>query len=260
MSEPQAPARRVVLLGASNLAIHLPVIVETARRVWGSPLDVMAALGHGRSYGATSSVLGRVLPGILRCGLWKDLQDRPAAETAALVTDIGNDVLYGAPVEQIARWVDESLARLAPIARPLVVTELPLESTQALSAWRFLFLRSTFFPSCRLTFEEALARTTELNERVRELALRHEAVLVRPSAAWYGFDPIHIRPTRGALIWREILGFWAPEAEASAARASLARALALWRMRPLERRLWGRAQHQPQPAARLDDGTTISLY
>ncbi|MBW3599630.1 MAG: hypothetical protein KY475_20450 [Planctomycetes bacterium] len=260
MSERPAPSRRVVLVGASNLAIHLPVVVETARRIWGSPLEVMAAVGHGRSYGATTSVLGRVLPGILNCGLWQDLRDRPQAHTAALVTDIGNDLLYGMTVEQIAEWVDECLSRLAPVARPLVVTELPLESAQSLTAWRFALMRTAFFPSCRLSLDDALAQAAELNERVRELAARYEALLVRPSAAWYGLDPIHIRRTGGAIVWREILGRWSPLVEAEAARASLAQWIALRRMRPLERRLWGRVQRQAQPAGRMPDGTTIWLY
>lgn len=258
---PEAPPRRVVMLGASNLAIHLPVVVETTCLLWGSPLEIMAAIGHGRSYGMTSRVLGRVLPGILHCGLWKDLADRPAAsQTAALLTDIGNDLLYGAPVEQIAAWVEECLTRLSPFARPLVVTELPLESVQRLSPRRFLFLRSLFFPRCRLSLAEALAKSVELNAHVRRLAAKHGAMVVKPSRAWYGYDPIHIRRVHGAAVWREILGAWDPASEAASARASLARWIAVRRLRPLERRLWGRVQHQAQPAGRLLDGTTISLY
>ena len=36
----------------------------------------------------------------------------PAAATAALVTDIGNDVLYGIPVDTILAWVEECLERI----------------------------------------------------------------------------------------------------------------------------------------------------
>lgn len=254
------PARRVVMLGASNLAIHLPTVVETARLHWGSPLDVLAALGHGRSYGMTNNVLGRVLPGILQCGLWRDLEARPPAETAALITDIGNDLLYGVSPDRIGAWVDECLTRLARVASALVVTELPLESTHTLTARRFLLLRSIFFPRCRLSFEETLDQTVRLNQLVRRLAEKHGALIVKPAATWYGFDPIHIRRTRSAQVWREILGAWSPTAEIALAQASLQRWLTLRRLRPLERRLWGIVQQQPQPAARLRDGTTISLY
>jgi len=257
---PEYPARRVILLGASNLAIHLPAVIATARMLWGSPLDVMAALGHGRSYGMTSRVLGRELPGILECGLWRDLRQRPPAPTAALVTDIGNDLLYGVPVEQVAAWVDECLQRLAPLTPTLIVTELPLESSQSLTPERFLLLRSIFFPRCRLTFEETLTHTVQLNARVQEIAARYGAAIIKPSLAWYGFDPIHIRRTRGARVWREILAPWSPDAPPRPARWTLGQWIALRRLRPLERRLWGRLQQQPQPAGRLFDGTTVSLY
>lgn len=257
---PPTAARRVVLVGASNLAIHLPVVIETARLLWGSPLDVMAALGHGRSYGMTSRVLGRVLPGILDCGLWRDLRHRSPAPTAALVTDIGNDLLYDVSVEQIAAWVDECLTRLARLAPTLIVTELPLESSQSLTSQRFLLLRTIFFPRCRLTLEETLTRSSLLNARVRELAAQHRATVIKPSRAWYGFDPIHIRRTRGSQVWREILASWSPDSPAQRARWTSRQWISMRRLRPLERQLWGRLQHQPQPAGYLADGTAISLY
>jgi hypothetical protein len=250
----------MLMLGASNLAIHLPTIVETARLVCGGPVDAMIAAGHGRSYGVTTNVLGRVLPGILECGLWDDLQRRPPAAATALVTDIGNDLLYGSPVGMIVEWVDESLSRLARATTSLAVTELPLETTHALSERRFLLLRSILFPSCRLTRDEILQRSSELNDRVLALAAKHGAAVVKQSRAWYGFDPIHIRRTRSAQVWREILGRYSTESEAALARLSVARWVAVRRMRPLERRLWGRVQRQAQPAGCLPDGTTISLY
>jgi hypothetical protein len=248
------------MLGASNLAIHLPTIIETARLIHGEPVDVLIAGGHGRSYGMTTSVLGRVLPGITQCGLWSDLERRPATSTTALVTDIGNDILYGQRVEEIADWVEECLARLSRVANTLAVTELPLETTHALSHRRFLFFRSLFFPSCRLTREEALSRSKQLNERVAEAAAKYGATIVKQSPEWYGFDPIHIRRTRSARAWREILGPWSPESEVVLAQLSVLRWIAVRRLRPLERRLWGRVERCDQPAGRLPDGTTISLY
>jgi hypothetical protein len=176
------------------------------------------------------------------------------------VTDIGNDLLYGASVEQIATWVDVCLARLSAAVSMLIVTELPLASTQIISERRFRLLRNVFFPRSRLTLQESLTRGLELNDCVKQLAAKHRAVLVKPSLAWYGFDPIHIRRTRSASVWREILHGLSPSSDAGLANPSLAQWMALRRLRPLERTLWGREQRQPQPAGRLPDGTTISLY
>ena len=79
--------------------------LSEAQASWGQPLDILAALGHGRGYGLESRVLGRRLPPILECGLWEALDRRPPCETAALLTDIGNDLVLGAEPEQLIEWV-----------------------------------------------------------------------------------------------------------------------------------------------------------
>ena len=68
---------RVVALGASNLTRGFRTVVAAAREAWGPDVEVLAALGHGRSYGGESRFLGRVRPGILQSGLWSELARRP---------------------------------------------------------------------------------------------------------------------------------------------------------------------------------------
>ena len=65
---------RVVALGASNLTRGFQTIVSTARSMWGPDVEVLAALGHGRSYGAPSRIVFRTLPSILKSGLWDELE------------------------------------------------------------------------------------------------------------------------------------------------------------------------------------------
>src|SRR5947207_14876376 len=93
--EMSSKVSRVVALGASNLTRGLRIVVSTARQTWGPDIEIFGALGHGRSYGADSRVFVRRLPGILQSGLWRDLAARPPVPTRALVTDVGNDILYG---------------------------------------------------------------------------------------------------------------------------------------------------------------------
>jgi hypothetical protein len=91
---------RVVALGASNLTRGFHEVVSASRAAWGPDVQILAALGHGRSYGARSRLLTRRLPGILDSGLWPALEAMPAVPTRALVTDVGNDILYGYPPAQ----------------------------------------------------------------------------------------------------------------------------------------------------------------
>jgi hypothetical protein len=255
------PARRVVLLGASNLAFAFGPVLGAARRVWGGPLDVLAACGAGRSYGLPRGTPWDKRPGIVACGLWPALEKRPPAPTAALVTDVGNDLAYEAPVAEIAGWVAACVDRLLRAGARVVLTALPLASVGRMSALTFLLMRSVLFPGCRLGRAALLQRTRELDERLRRLAGERGVLLAEPRPAWFGLDPIHIRRRWHAAAYHEILSRWSPAAPPTGpARGSPGRWWYLLRLAPERRWLFGRERFRQQPAGVLADGTTLSFY
>jgi hypothetical protein len=218
---------------------------------------VFAALGHGRSYGASSRFLWRTLPGILQCGLWRELEARPPAPTRGLVTDIGNDVLYGFPAYQILEWVDEAILRLGRFTRDIIVTGLPMPSVRRVALWKFLVIRSTLYPSCRVGLAQALATAERVSEALEELALERGAKYFHLDPAWYGFDPIHIRPRFWRAAWRAILGC---DQGARGERGSMLEGAALY-LRPPERQwLFGVERVTPQTGAPLEAGGRVWLF
>jgi hypothetical protein len=247
-------------LGASNLTRGISTVVATSQRVWGQPLEVLAALGHGRSYGIESRVLGRRLPGILNSGLWEALDRASPMPTAVLITDVGNDILYGAAVTEIVRWVETALDRLGPDAK-ICMTGLPMGSVANLGPKRFQFYRRLFFPRCRFSLEEARRRAVELHDSLESIAKVRQLGWFELRDRWYGIDPIHIQLRHWSRAWAEMLSSWnGEEAAAVVARASLKRWLYLRTRRPHERVWLGIKQHFEQPSARLRDGTMISFY
>ena len=263
---PPPPQRRVVLLGASNLMRGISTAIESAHLACGpaAPLDVLAAFGAGRSYGTTSNVLGRRLPGILQSGLWQALRARPPLPTTALVTDIGNDLAYGVPVPQITAWIDDCLQRLASVGatRP-VLTLLPEQSLRRLPPWRFRLVRTLLFPRNRMSLAEVLERAAQLNDRLRLLAAERALPMVDPDAAWFGLDPIHIRRRAWSPAWRTFVGPWAAEAGMEPpppARGSAWRWIRLQLAAPECRSWFGFARRHAQPCLRLPDGTTLSFF
>lgn len=257
-----AAPKRLILLGASNLTIGLPTSVSIARRAWGESLEIFAAAGHGRSFGVRSRVLARALPGILDCGLWAELGRRPPAPTRAVVTDIGNDILYGAPAGLIAGWVDECLRRLRDAGADAVMTDLPLFNIRGLSSLGFTLFRTAYFPSCRLSLDQVTRRAEELVEALKTLAVLRGVRLSRLRPEWYGVDPIHIRRRRREDAWRDIL----LGGGVAAGRAGTGQALdwaSRWRLRlacPRRRWILGLEQAREQPAVRLLGGATVWLY
>lgn len=257
---PPAPARRVVILGASNVTLGLSSLIACARAAWGSPLDILVAAGHGRSYGTTSTVFGRSLPAILQCGLWDELASRPPLPTAALLTDIGNDLIYGRDVPVVLQWVEACLARLQPVADRLVVTRLPLASLERTAPWKLNLLISLIFPSSRIEVASTLALARDLDMQLVSFAGRFRAYVVQPDVEWYRWDPIHVTRSRRGEAWQKYLTCWCDGKKNFPPRDLLRQRLTVVRVRPQQWRSWGRSRQRQQPCATFADGTRLSLF
>ena len=254
------PSRRLVLLGASNLALALPLVAQLARAAWRAPLELMVAAGHGRSFGHPSTVVVRTFPGILQCGLWESLVDRPTLPSVAVITDVGNDILYEVPNDTIAAWVTTCIDNLSTNSERLVVTGLPLASLERLGKARFTMLRTLLFPRARISLDEALRRARDLDQRLAEITESRGFALCRPQPQWYGFDPIHIRRRRMVPAWTEILSLIGAPATREHPRISPWSQFRWSIFPPNERRIAGITQRRHQPCATFQDGTTLSLY
>jgi hypothetical protein len=248
----------VILLGASNVTLGFGVLTRLVRAGFDGPLDVRGALGHGRSYGVWSTVVVRSLPSIVNCGLWQSVNDAPRLPTYALLTDVGNDLMYGFMPEQIAGWVGTCLDRLCAADAQIVVTRLPIARVEKLGPIRYHATRLSFFPRHKaVSWPEMLRRARELDERTNEAAMKCGATIVTPPAEWYGFDPIHIRWSLRKSAWRDALSNW-PGFQRPADKMN-SKALPLLGRFPEKMRLFGRPKETPQPVVTRGD-VTLSLY
>jgi hypothetical protein len=221
----------------------------------------MAAMGHGRSYGQDTWVFGRKISGIFPCALWQDLQSRPPIPTAALVTDIGNDLLYGVAPDQLLDWVAQCIDRLMEADASVVVTQLPIENLDRLSEARFKFFRRVLFPRNRHSLADVKTLARSVNYRLIALGESRNIPVIPVSGTWYGLDPIHLTRRARRIAWPMLLSSWrSADAPFTIARPSLWTAAYLASRAPWERSLWGIRRRAAQPSGRLRDGSTISLY
>jgi hypothetical protein len=254
--------RRVILLGASNVTLCFPLLVESLRATLG-PIELFAAHGHGRSYGMSSRVLWRVLPGIRSCGIWAAMDERPSQgeRPLALITDIGNDLLYGAIPDQILRWVNLCIDRLEEQGAEIVMTALPMESISKMGRLRYGLLKSILFPGRGPTWQPMHELAQALNTGVREQAARRDVAIIRPPGGWYGFDPIHIHRRRRPEAVQTLLSAWESIGEGiEVRRPTWSESIERWRLRPAESIRFGKTQQAPQPAMTLEDGSLVFLY
>lgn len=253
----------VIVLGASNVSRGLARLVATVRARAESPADLFVAAGHGRAYGVNSRVWMRRLPSILACGLWQSLAEHACAENAApvaVVTDVGNELLYGLGVAQIAGAVREAVRRLADRGVTIVITGLPLASIASVGPVRYQALRTAFVPGCRLPLPVLKEAAVWLDDELRAIAFAAGAAFIKQPGDWYGLDAIHVRRRCIDRLWREVADAWNWPTTARPSRGSV-REWAGIGSRAAETRSLARVMlHTPQPAWRSRDGLRLWLY
>lgn len=252
------PRPRFVVLGASNVARGFTSLARRIRSAHAGPVEILAAHGRGRSYGMTSRYLWtRELVSIDACGLWPVLGQR-SATTNALLCDIGNDLAYGAPVEDIASWVERALDRLHEHEARTVVVGLPLASLERLGRLRFEIARSLMFPGRALELSRLLDAARLLEEHVSTAARARNLAFVSPAASWFGIDPIHLRPWLCDTAWKTYLASF--EFQLRSPASGLSDRVLFLRRQPECRRVFGREQRRAQPCVWFGDGTSISEF
>ncbi len=258
MSQASSTGPVGVLLGASNLRRGLPVAVVEARRRLGPEASLMLALGHGRSFALTSRFIVRTMPGILQSGLWHWLSSHlEQRRLHVLLTDVGNDLIYGASEDRITSWIEECLDRFPPRA-DVTLALPPLASLSRLGRRRFVVFANAFFPGRSHDYDDLMARAKRLHVGLSELGEDRQVHIVEPPLDWYGVDPIHIRAGARASAWRELLGSWGEPQEKGAALSTLERGRILM-TRPHRAKLLGVEIGRPQPALQLGP-TEIGLF
>jgi hypothetical protein len=179
------------------------------------------------------------------------------------VTDIGNDLLYEQPVDMIAGWVTQTLDRLLDLNTRIVMTRLPIGNIEGLAEWKFRMLRRMMFPKGRLPLSAIAERARELDQRLGEIATARQIKQVVLTPEWYGFDPIHIKPSCWPAAWHETLRGWSDATDIplpSPTRWDIGRWLYLLSRAPQQRSFCGFEQRCPQPCGKLSEGTVLSYY
>lgn len=258
-----SPAAAVVVLGASNVSRGLARLAAVATARQPGPVDLFVAAGHGRSYGANSRVVMRRLPSILGSGLWRALDREGVGDgrpVHALVTDIGNDLLYGFSVEQVAEWVRESLARLSARGATIAVTRLPLASVARVGPLRYRALRTLYVPGCPLSLTALKHAVERLDAEVVAAAAEYGVAVIDQPGDWYGLDAMHVRRRCLDVLWHRACDAWGCGAKACVGWASFTEWAMLGSRAAEVRSLAHVPRFTPQPAYRSRNALRVWMY
>ncbi|QDT63777.1 hypothetical protein V22_10020 [Calycomorphotria hydatis] len=227
-------------------------------RILPPPVDLYVVAGHGRSLKHWTSIGYRSLPGVLECGLWDALDSAPPVEgrSAGLITDIGNDLLYGHSADDLMRWLTEVVTRTRPHVDELVLTHMPTFSFDRLTPLAYQTFSRFFMPNVKpRPYEKMRSDLTYVSEAIDELAASVGAVTVKPEPEWYGVDPIHLRLTKKREAWRAYVESFATGEEVGEERSGVSILFA----RPAEMRVLGRVVRTKQPIHH-DKSVKLNLY
>jgi hypothetical protein len=250
---------RVVVLGASNVSRGLSRLVAAVEsRAPGA--DLFVAAGHGRGYGVNTRVAARRLPSILRSGLWRGLDRHGGQAPLALVTDVGNELLYGARAELVASWVRETVWRLADRGATIAITRLPMAGIAEVGPVRYRALRTFFVPGCRLSLAGLKEAAIRLDADLQTIAGDFGAQVIEQPAHWYGFDTLHVRRRHLDDLWHIACNVWGIPVVESPVGSSLATWARVGTKAAEVRSLGGVMRFTKQPVLPLRSGGMLSLY
>lgn len=195
----EAPRTAFLLAGASNLRLLYPALSAALLAACAPPAAVHVACGIGRSYFLKAGVPWRRTPAVGASGALEAFLDgsRPGAR-AALVMDMGNDILYGLPLAAQVSPLATLVGRLARAGVPTLVVP-PQADPARIGAARFALVRALYYPKSRVALPEALASLRAVRaciDRLEGGPVRVERGLARLLSP----DLIHFSPR----AWREV--------------------------------------------------------
>lgn len=196
----------LAFLGASNLARGYTALSHfIVRRLAPHPVECFSAFGPGRGYAATGGVLNITFPPIAECGLLEAVRLRVStgARTLALLTDIGNDIMYGLPPAEIIACLEKIIKQILAMDGQVLATPISLDVERDVGRRAFRILRTVYFPKSRMTMEQAAQAVAKINAFLYQV--RSERVhLLDGMSAFRGCDKIHYAVLKNSAAWTRV--------------------------------------------------------
>jgi hypothetical protein len=165
----------------------------------------LIASGPGRAYCTSGGLLNVSYPPIYVSDIFEVARDKSESgyRVVALVTDIGNDIMYGVSIEKILETIQQVFSRLQSINAEIFYTTLPGAFEKRNHPIRFCILRSLLFPRSTVTYDEATAGIIKVNRFLKESTGKY-GHLIPDMNRYLGFDKIHYGWLRAHSAWSHI--------------------------------------------------------
>jgi len=192
-----------VFMGASNLARGYSALANCLVHCLAPhPVEILHAMGPGRGYCAEGGIFNVTYPAIGSSGILESATEHAekARLVLALITDVGNDIMYGVPADEITACLETLFQKLNAIDAEVFVHSIPLDFSEDVSKRQFRILKSIFYPHSAIDYEKAKDAVTTVNGFLRAKA--GGLIHLLPSAKDFcGVDKIHYSLFRSHKAW-----------------------------------------------------------
>ncbi len=195
-----------ILLGASNLARGYSALT---RKISHNILQVefVNAMGPGRGYCARGGFFNFTYSPIGECRVMESAKAyaERGSRMAVLLTDIGNDIMYGVPDPSLIKCLDSLIEKPLQWNAEVFVTSIHVDVSKDMGKASFKLLKAIFYPKSPVTFEQADAAVKKVNHYLVEKSRQSERVhLVSGLGAFCGVDKIHYSLQKSHLAWSRV--------------------------------------------------------
>ena len=195
-----------VLLGASNLARGHHAIAEYIRNAMGTRcIGFYFALGPGRGYRVAGGIMSHSYSPIETCGILESVERKTRGKIGlkVLVTDIGNDIMYGISGGELIDCLNGIFQRLENMGADICVSPISVWLEKELDPVKFYFLRTLFYPRSSETYRGTIDAISAVNLYIKNEA-KTRVTVIEGLDTFFGLDRIHYDCLKSGLAWRLI--------------------------------------------------------
>ena len=198
-----------LLMGASNLARGYSMLTQhLSECLEKNKTEFLNALGPGRGFCARGGIFNITYSPIKDCRIIESAEkkSKEALHTVALITDIGNDLMYGVSADTLIESLDLMIDEILKWDAEIFLTPIHINPKKDISPTIFFVLRLLLYPSSKVNYEELDLFVLKINDYLEEKVRRNEKMhLITGLEAFTGLDRIHYSLFKTHTAWSTIV-------------------------------------------------------
>ncbi len=170
--------------------------------------EFLNALGPGRGFCARGGIFNITYSPIQDCRIIESAkkQSKEALHTVVLITDIGNDLMYGVSADTLIESLDIMIDEILKWDAEIFMTPIHVNLKKDISQTIFLVLRFLLYPSSKVNYEELDLFVLKINDYLEEKVRGNERMhLITGLEAFVGLDRIHYSLLKTHAAWSTVV-------------------------------------------------------